>query len=525
MAAVIVLDDGTTIVPYNSSRTGPQMDVAMDGGDSVGNLNNLTTTEKSSVVGAINEINSEVTNAKEDLSELIEEKTTLIYDSHDPQYIVENSKRLNPSGIVETVSNVNLFVSESLNVTDYSKVIITARANYSNGLYAFYDVSGACIFVEKSSGGETSTQITDKVVNVPANAVTLRIAMSYNISPFMACKSVEISPKGFNTLETELDALKTSFDDLESKLDGITDTETYDITINFVPTWYSGYINKSGSSGTGNYVHTEKIAVKEGDIIWGTSDTTGGVINHRFLCAYNGDSAISSAGGEYVNAYTVPQGIDGVVFTYGSTSTTQNITYHIKKNVSEIVIKPVNVNDTLFGKKWAVLGDSFSYGGYSPMNLFENGRYAGSRKVYPYYIGNRTHINIVDFTLGGRTLAYPADGSFSNSLTNPNAECYYQNIPEDVDYITIYIGINDSHHASGTSGPDGEDVTGVIPIGTINDTTTATFGGAWNVVLMWLIENRPNAHIGIIVSNGVDSVDYRDLTIAIAKNMELLILI
>lgn len=177
----------------------------------------------------------------------------------------------------------------------------------------------------------------------------------------------------------------------------------------------------------------------------------------------------------------------------------------------------IKSNDKLFGKKWCVMGDSFSYGGYSPMNMFEEGKYIGCRKVYPYYIGNRTHIDIVDFTLGGRTLAYPSDGSFSNSITNPNADCYYQKVPVDTDYLTIYLGINDSHHASGSSGTDGEDTTGVIPIGTIDDATTSTFGGAWNVVLSWLMENRPNTHIGIIVSNGVDNVDYRTLTIEVAK--------
>ena len=151
------------------------------------------------------------------------------------------------------------------------------------------------------------------------------------------------------------------------------------------------------------------------------------------------------------------------------------------------------------------------------MNVFDSGRYCGSRKTYPYFIGSRTHINVVDFTLGGRTLAYPSDGSFNNSICCPTASCYYQNIPEDADYITIYLGINDSHHASGSSGTDGEDVRGIIPIGTVDDTTVNTFGGAWNVVLSWIMANRPNAHIGIIVSNGVDNVSYRELTIAIAK--------
>jgi lysophospholipase L1-like esterase len=150
------------------------------------------------------------------------------------------------------------------------------------------------------------------------------------------------------------------------------------------------------------------------------------------------------------------------------------------------------------------------------MNTFDSGIYKGSRKVYPYYIGNRTGINIVDFSAGGRTLAFPATpGDFTNSITNPTAPCYYQNIPSDTDFITIYLGINDSHHASG--GGDGEDTTGYIPLGTVDDTTTASFGGAWNVVLSWLITNRPNAHIGIIVSNGCDSDDYRTLTIAIAE--------
>ena len=41
------------------------------------------------------------------------------------------------------------------------------------------------------------------------------------------------------------------------------------------------------------------------------------------------------------------------------------------------------------------------------------------------------------------------DGTFHNSLTDPEADCYYRNIPEDVDYITIYLGINDSHHEHG----------------------------------------------------------------------------
>ena len=176
--------------------------------------------------------------------------------------------------------------------------------------------------------------------------------------------------------------------------------------------------------------------------------------------------------------------------------------------------EPLAQVDRLYGKKWAVCGDSFTNG--ATATVLSEGKYTGQKYVYPYLIGNRTGMEILKFFEGGRTLAYPANPStFVNSLTCPSQDFYYQNIPADVDYITIYLGINDEHHATG--GGDGEDATGVIPLGTINDTTTDTYYGAWNVVLTWLIENRPFAHIGIIVSNGLSIEGYRTAQLEIAK--------
>jgi lysophospholipase L1-like esterase len=172
-----------------------------------------------------------------------------------------------------------------------------------------------------------------------------------------------------------------------------------------------------------------------------------------------------------------------------------------------------SIGNVLYKKKWAVCGDSFTEGVLG--TTIGEGRYSGYSVVYPYLIGNRNDMEIVKFFAGGRTLAYPADGTFHNSLTDPTQAFYYQNIPADADYITIYLGINDSHHDSG--GGDDEDPTGVIDLGTINDNTTATYYGAWNVVLSWLIENRPFAHIGIIVSNGCDYESYRTAQIEIAR--------
>lgn len=174
-------------------------------------------------------------------------------------------------------------------------------------------------------------------------------------------------------------------------------------------------------------------------------------------------------------------------------------------------------NNVLYGKKWAVCGDSFSDGDFSNAldtdYIITDGKYAGEKKVYGYLIGNRNNMDIQHLARGGRTMATPADGRFSNAFSNE----MYKTIDADVDYITLYFGINDSHHREKATGSDGEDQTGIIKLGTIDDTDISTFYGAWNVVMEYLLGNYPNAHIGIIVSNGCETSDYPEAEIAIAK--------
>ncbi len=170
--------------------------------------------------------------------------------------------------------------------------------------------------------------------------------------------------------------------------------------------------------------------------------------------------------------------------------------------------------NVLWGKKWVAVGDSFTQGVTG--TLIPEGPYKGWQLNSSCIIAARNHMELTPFYRGGRCLAFPADGSFHNSLTDPEAECYYQNIPEDADYITIRVGINDSHHEHGKGG-DGEDPKGVIPLGAPDDETTATYCGAWNVVLSWLIAHRPFAHLGILVTNGCDRPAYREVQRAMAK--------
>ena len=190
------------------------------------------------------------------------------------------------------------------------------------------------------------------------------------------------------------------------------------------------------------------------------------------------------------------------------------------------MVKPevIDQSNILYGKKWAVIGDSFTAGdfnGFTDSNgltgmdspeLYDTKN--GMWKTYPWWIMKRNNMTIQNFYRGGRTLATPADGTFTNSITYNNM---YKQIDADVDYITIYLGINDGHHMPGSTGDDGEDMTGAIPLGTENDTTINTFYGAWNVLLKDLITLYPFAHIGILVSNGMDTDEHVHATIKMAK--------
>lgn len=179
-------------------------------------------------------------------------------------------------------------------------------------------------------------------------------------------------------------------------------------------------------------------------------------------------------------------------------------------------------NNILSGKKWAVIGDSFSADGtfsdIEESQKIQDGPMRGKVPTYKNLIANRNNMTIQDMTAGGRTMATPADGSFTNAFSNENnvaVNSNYKQIDSNVDYITIYLGINDSHHAG--HGDDGEETQGEIPVGTIDDVTVNTFYGAWNVVLKYIRENHPFAKVGIIVSNGCGVDSYRQAEIELCK--------
>lgn len=123
------------------------------------------------------------------------------------------------------------------------------------------------------------------------------------------------------------------------------------------------------------------------------------------------------------------------------------------------------MTSNLYGKKWAFLGDSLSD------YLFS----------YPHLIAPKYSMILSNMAPSGRSMARRGDPT---DTTYPPLIDIYQTVPTDVDVINIWIGTNDK----GSN----------VAIGDIDSFDETTFMGAYNVMLKWLIENRPNSKILLI---------------------------
>lgn len=90
--------------------------------------------------------------------------------------------------------------------------------------------------------------------------------------------------------------------------------------------------------------------------------------------------------------------------------------------------------NALYGKKWAVCGDSFTAGVTG--TLIREGRFKGQNIAYPYLIAERNNMELFCFFMGGRTIAFPADGTFHNSLTDPLTGQRRSNSPPNMVSLT-----------------------------------------------------------------------------------------
>lgn len=471
-----------------------------------------------------------------DLKTQLTETQNRIYEKQEGENLLnpllEEAGSLNSDGTVDSTATayatsgyIELEANENYTFTNYNAT--TGLIATSRKYVALYDankqfISGSYQNVNGANYVAFSSGENAKYCRVTSTATNRKFVKKGSTAPtsFVAYEN----PEYINKLDFADESIPESAINYESDYIKKENINLYDSSEDVV-----GFILGTGgidTSGT-QYKTTGFIKVKDG-FSYTISPRC------RAICVFDSDKTLIPAQYDNVEktapfdfvalndgyiriSYNINYGMDSVESSYNGLLTQKTeegiaLSNTQLKQVRETAFAP----NILWGKKWAVCGDSFTNDGGTGTTI-QDGKYAGKSYTYPWIIGNRQNMDIVQFFGGGRTLAFPAEpGDFVNSLTCPSQSFYYQNIPSDADYITIYLGINDDHHRTG--GGDGEDPTGVIPLGTVDDTTTATYLGAWNVVLTWLITNRPNAHIGIIVTNGIANNDkYRLGQIAIAE--------
>lgn len=179
-----------------------------------------------------------------------------------------------------------------------------------------------------------------------------------------------------------------------------------------------------------------------------------------------------------------------------------------EKIIKSLEKKIVGTGNVLSGKSYTSLGDSFTHGDFAnagedgnttPDTEFNDDIYDYDLKMYktyPWWIAKRNNMKLTNLAVNGAKL-----------IDYANEEKLNQ-IPTDSDYISLKFGINDSHQS--------------VTIGDIDSDDTTTFYGAWNYILTWLITNRQKSKIGLIASNGCDTIEYSNATVEIAKKYGLL---
>ena len=163
----------------------------------------------------------------------------------------------------------------------------------------------------------------------------------------------------------------------------------------------------------------------------------------------------------------------------------------INENVTQL--QNIKTSDILYGKKWVACGDSFTAGAFDmDKNSEAYDTEWGMYKTYPWWIGKRNNMSIVNEAISG------SDFANFEGASNPFSVNRYLAVPTDADYVTLMFGLNEC------TGLTDEQ------IGTKTDTTNKTLWGAYNIVFEHFYRNMPYAKVGVIFADSWLTVKYKD---------------
>lgn len=165
-------------------------------------------------------------------------------------------------------------------------------------------------------------------------------------------------------------------------------------------------------------------------------------------------------------------------------------------------------SNILYGKSLCCCGDSITYGAdmdaegiisAPTIDAYQWSAYtkkwtkwtSNEPAAYGYQIAARNNMKFYNGGVSGATVQASGGDITVPGFSDASGE--YTLLPDNIDYLTLFYGWNDTAFGS---------------LGTINDNTTASYYGAYNVVLPYLINKYPYTKIALIVPFGCDA-DHR----------------
>lgn len=172
------------------------------------------------------------------------------------------------------------------------------------------------------------------------------------------------------------------------------------------------------------------------------------------------------------------------------------------EDVSNLKLQ-IDRNNPLAGKKLVTCGDSFTAGDYTGY-VDEWGRSGtksdafdqrtGTWRTWASFVVSNNNMELVNLAKCGMTMADSQENSFIRQRL-------YEQIPVDADYVLFQFGLNDQ--------------TSNTPLYGMWDDVVDAYGEglflpAFAIAVNWVMENRPKAKIGVIVSTGYLNSEYQE---------------
>ena len=381
------------------------------------------------------------------------------------------------------VNYANTSYCKDLSVKGFD-VIKTNAGWFSNARTLLLDDDGR-VLKNVAYENENGNSISEKVIDLKEfpNVAKISISTGHENTYVIAQKTTKKLIQDY-LLENDLSKI-TELEDELKPLTIFTRSEGF----------YNDRLAWSSVANKFSVKHTDisLLKVNEGMKFQYKGNAIGSAVNYAFFD--ESKNKVSSVVGKDLRAgveIVIPAGVKYVFFqSFSTDANPESVVFslvtkdwfraYIESLVDVKTLNMLKASNVLWGKKYVAIGDSFT-DAIGTEKITEDGIFKGSPKVYPYIIGNRNNMGVLNQGASGTTL--------NQYIVNRK----FESIPNDVDYITIWFGINDKGHG--------------VQIGSATDKVEAwsneksgSTGAAFNYIFEWIFTNRPFAHVGVVVTD------------------------